>query len=84
MVDFWIIVDFWIMGDSWIMGDFWIMGDSWIMGDFSIMGDGGQTHKHTDKQTDGQTHQYHDLNWPKGRAEWKKKKQKSQNISKNK
>ena len=26
----------------------------------------------TDKQTDTHTHQYHDLTWPRGRAEWKK------------
>ena len=28
---------------------------------------GGQTHRHTDKQTN--THQYHDSAWPRGRAE---------------
>ena len=32
---------------------------------------GGQADRQTDRQTDKHTHQYHDLAWPRGRAELK-------------
>ena len=31
---------------------------------------GGDTNTHKNRQTDTHTHQYHDLAWPRGRAEW--------------
>ena len=48
-----------------IMGDLWAlllnMNNGWTLG-------WGQTDRHTCRQT----HKYHDLAWPRGRAEWKK------------
>ena len=73
MVEFWLMIDFWSMFDFWIMFELLFVVDFWIMVDFLNMiyfwnvGEGGQTDKHTHKQT----HQYHDSAWPKGRANWK-------------
>ena len=76
----WLLNYGWLLNDDfWIRNDFWIMDDIWIMGDFWFFFGGGgdkQTDRQTDRQIDRQTtetdtHQYHDLAWPRGQAVWK-------------
>ena len=54
------------------------MGDLLIMGDFSITERG----KHTNQQTDTQTHQYHESAWPRGWVKSKLQKYKTLKMQK--